>query len=138
MKQKPIILTIDICVQMKKIELEYQIRSSPSVLFSRLSTASGLAEWFSDNVHVEGAKYTFFWGKTSQSAELLAIRPMESVKFRWIDSDEPSEFEFYIVMGEIIEDLSLMVVDMAEDGDEADNVKMWDSAISRLRKAIGS
>jgi uncharacterized protein YndB with AHSA1/START domain len=138
MKQKPIILTIDICVQMKKIELEYQIRSSPSVLFSRLSTASGLAEWFSDNVHVEGSKYTFFWGKTSQSAELLSIRPMESVKFRWIDSDEPSEFEFYIVMGEIIEDLSLMVVDMVEEGDEADNVKMWDSAISRLRKAIGS
>jgi hypothetical protein len=41
-------------------------------------------------------------------------------------------------MGEIIEDLSLMVVDMVEEGDEADNVKMWDSAISRLRKAIGS
>lgn len=123
---------------MKRIELEYQIRSSPSVLFSRLSTASGLAEWFSDNVLVEGSRYTFIWGKTSQSAELLAVRPMESVKFRWIDSDEQAEFEFYIVLGEIIEDLSLMVVDMVEEGDEADNVKMWDSAINRLRKAIGS
>lgn len=123
---------------MKKIELEYQIRSSPSVLFSRLSTASGLAEWFSDNVHVEGSKYTFIWGKTDQTAELLSVRPMESVKFKWLEMEDPAEFEFYIVMGEIIEDLSLMVVDHIEEEDEADVVKMWDAAISRLRKAIGS
>jgi uncharacterized protein YndB with AHSA1/START domain len=123
---------------MKKIELEYQIRSSPSVLFSRLSSASGLAEWFSDNVLVDGSKYTFIWGKTSQSAELLAIHQQESVKFRWLDSDENSEFEFYIVLGEIIEALSLIVVDHVEEEDEEDVVKMWDAAINRLRKAIGS
>ncbi len=123
---------------MKKIELEYQIRSSSSVLFSRLSTASGLAEWFSDNVLVDGSKYTFVWGKTSQSAELLSIRPLESVKFKWLENDEPSEFEFNIVMGEIIEDLSLIVVDHVDDEDETDVIKMWDAAINRLRKAIGS
>ncbi|MCK9638591.1 MAG: START-like domain-containing protein [Prolixibacteraceae bacterium] len=123
---------------MKRIELEYQIRSSSSVLFSRLSTASGLAEWFSDNVQVDGSRYTFFWGKTSQTADLISIRPLESVKFKWIDSDEPYEFEFYIVLGEIIESLSLMVVDHVEEADEEDVVKMWDAAINRLRKAIGS
>jgi hypothetical protein len=123
---------------MKKIELEYQIRSSSSVLFSRLSTASGLAEWFADNVLVEGSRYTFLWGKTSQNAELLCIKPLESVKFKWMENDEPSEFEFYIVMGEIIEDLSLIVVDHVEDEDEPDVIKLWDAAVSRLRKAIGS
>lgn len=123
---------------MKKIELEYQIRSSSSVLFSRLSTASGLAEWFADNVLVDGSKYTFLWGKTSQNAELLAIRPLESVKFKWLENEEHSEFEFLIVMGEIIEDLSLIVVDHAEAEDESDVIKMWDASISRLRKAIGS
>ena len=123
---------------MKRIELEYQIRSSSSVLFSRLSTASGLAEWFSDNVLVDGSKYTFVWGKTSQTAELLSIRPLESVKFKWLDSDEPYEFEFYIVLGEIIEALSLMVVDHVDEADEADVIKMWDASINRLRKAIGS
>jgi uncharacterized protein YndB with AHSA1/START domain len=123
---------------MKKIELEYQIRSSSSVLFSRLSTASGLAEWFADNVLVEGSKYTFVWGKTNQSAELLSVRPLESVKFRWLDSDGPGEFEFYIVMGEIIEDLSLIVSDHIEEEDESDVIKLWDASINRLRKAIGS
>jgi uncharacterized protein YndB with AHSA1/START domain len=123
---------------MKRIELEYQIRSSSSVLFSRLSTASGLAEWFSDNVLVDGSKYTFVWGKTQQSAELLSIRPLESVKFKWLELDEPSEFEFLIVLGEIIEDLSLLVVDHVEEDDESDVIKMWDASIGRLRKAIGS
>jgi uncharacterized protein YndB with AHSA1/START domain len=123
---------------MKKIELEYQIRSSSSVLFSRLSTASGLAEWFADNVLEDGSKYTFLWGKTSQKAELLAIRPLESVKFKWLENEEPSEFEFNIVMGEIIEDLSLIVVDHVEVEDESDVIKMWDASINRLRKAIGS
>ena len=123
---------------MKRIELEFQIRSSPSVLFSRLSTASGLAEWFSDNVLVDGSKYTFIWGKTSQSADLLTNRPLENVKFRWTETDEPSEFEFNIVMGEIIEDLSLIVTDHVDEEDEEDVVKLWDAAISRLRKAIGS
>lgn len=123
---------------MKKIELEYQIRSSSAVLFSRLSTASGLAEWFSDNVLVEGSKYTFLWGKTSQCAELLAVRPLETVRFRWLDTDEPSEFEFNIVMGEIIEDLSLIVTDHVQEEDEPDVIKLWDGSISRLRKAIGS
>ena len=123
---------------MKRIELEYQIRSSSSVLFSRLSTASGLAEWFADNVLVDGAKYTFVWGKTSQSAELLSIRPLESVKFKWLEVDEPSEFEFYIVLGEIIEDLSMIVVDHVEEEDESDVIKMWNASINRLRKAIGS
>lgn len=123
---------------MKRIELEYQIRSSSSVLFSRLSTASGLAEWFADNVLVEGSKYTFIWGKTNQTAELLAIRPQESVKFKWLDNDGPAEFELYIVMGEIIEDISLIVVDNVEEEDEDDAIKLWNASVSRLRKAIGS
>jgi len=123
---------------MKRIELEYQINSSSSVLFSRLSTASGLAEWFADNVLVEGSKYTFVWGKTSQTAELLSVRPLESVKFKWLESEESAEFELYIVLGEIIEALSLMVIDHVDEEDEEDVVKLWDASINRLRKAIGS
>ena len=123
---------------MKKIELEYQIRSSSSVLFSRLSTASGLAEWFADNVLVDGSKYTFVWGKTSQNAELLSIRPLESVKFKWLEDEGRSEFEFNIVMGEIIEDLSLIVTDYVDEEDEPDVIKLWEASINRLRKAIGS
>lgn len=123
---------------MKRIELEYQLKTSPTVLFARLSTPSGLAEWFADNVLVEGNKYDFVWGKTHQTAELLGIVPMESVSFRWLDSDEQSHFEFRVVRGEIVEDISLVITDSVDDEDQEDSSKLWDAAVTRLKKAIGS
>ena len=43
----------------KKFVLEYTINSSPKVLFNRLSTPGGLAEWFADDVNLEGKIFTF-------------------------------------------------------------------------------
>ena len=45
----------------KKFELEYSLNTSPGVLFSRLSSASGLSEWFAENVDVKGHLFTFYW-----------------------------------------------------------------------------
>ncbi|MDR1272918.1 MAG: SRPBCC domain-containing protein, partial [Odoribacteraceae bacterium] len=42
----------------KKIELEYIFSSSVNVLFSRLGTAMGLSEWFSDDVRHKGNTFT--------------------------------------------------------------------------------
>ena len=46
----------------KEFVIEYDFQSSPQLLFQYLSTASGLSEWFSDDVNYRGEKYTFFWG----------------------------------------------------------------------------
>ena len=58
----------------KKIELEFPINVSPKVLFYRLSTPSGLSEWFADDVNVKGSIYTFFWEGNEQQAELVSIK----------------------------------------------------------------
>jgi uncharacterized protein YndB with AHSA1/START domain len=47
-----------------KIQLEYIINCSPKVLFNRLSSASGLAEWFAEDVRVKGKRFTFIWEGT--------------------------------------------------------------------------
>ena len=52
-----------------KLQLEYIINCSPKVLFNRLSTASGLSEWFADDVRVKGNLFTFVWGDSDQIAE---------------------------------------------------------------------
>ena len=44
----------------KQFSIEYDIQSSPQLLFQYLSTPSGLSEWFSDDVNSRGEKYTFF------------------------------------------------------------------------------
>ncbi|NBC57576.1 MAG: SRPBCC domain-containing protein, partial [Bacteroidetes bacterium] len=34
-----------------KIELEFPIQASPSLLYQYISTPSGLSEWFADNIN---------------------------------------------------------------------------------------
>ena len=56
-------------VQKEKFELEYILKTSPAILFSRLSTPSGLSEWFADDVNLEGKIFRFVWDGSEQQAE---------------------------------------------------------------------
>ena len=123
---------------MKEIRQEYFLKTSPPLLFNRLSSASGLSEWFADNVIVEGKIYTFFWGKIEQRAEILRINQNESIRFRWIENNLTTEFEFSIVLDELTGDLALIVTDNIEEEDEEDAIKLWNSQITRLKQIIGS
>ena len=54
----------------KRILLEYTINASPKVLFPRLSTPGGLAEWFADDVNVKGKIFNFIWDGVENLAEI--------------------------------------------------------------------
>ena len=54
-----------------KYSIELSINSSVNVLYKRLSTPSGLAEWFADNVNLKDNIFTFFWDDSEQSAKLI-------------------------------------------------------------------
>ena len=123
---------------MKEIQQEYLLKTSPPVLFSRISSASGLAEWFADNVIVEGGKYTFFWGNVEQQAEIVRIVPNESIRFRWVESGPTTEFEFCIVKDELTGDIALVISDNIDEDDEEDAKNLWDSQVSKLKQVIGS
>ena len=81
---------------MKEIQLEYLLKTSSSLLFNRISSASGLAEWFADDVVIEGKRVTFYWGETTQKAEIVHFVNNESIRFRWHDTGVAGEFEFRI------------------------------------------
>ena len=125
----------------KQIQLEYAVNCSPKVLFNRLSTASGLTEWFADDVRVKGNLFTFIWGKTSQSAEKKFHRENKMVRYEWVgeelDKDE-SYFEFIISQDDLTNDVSLTVIDFADE-DESEEIRdLWDSQISKLKHLLGS
>lgn len=123
---------------MKEIQQEYLLKTSPPVLFSRMNSASGLAEWFADNVTVEGKIYTFFWGEVQQQAEVVRIIQNESIRFRWLDSDDGSEFEFRIMKDELTGDIALIITDNIDGEDEEDAKNLWDSQVLKLKQVIGS
>ena len=123
---------------MKEINLEYILKTSPAVLFSRISNPSGLAEWFADNVKVEGKIITFFWGTSSQQAEILITIPDKLISFRWLDMGPDYQFSFDIVQDELTGDVSLNITDNVDDDDASDAKNLWSSQVAKLKQAIGS
>jgi uncharacterized protein YndB with AHSA1/START domain len=123
---------------MKEIRKEYQLKTTPSLLFNRISSASGLSEWFADNVNFEGKLVTFTWGNTVQKAKITSVASNKSICFRWLEPGLVTEFEFTINEDELTGDIALIVTDMVEEDEEEDAINLWDSQISRLKRAIGS
>lgn len=124
-----------------RYELEFPINSSPQLLYQYISTPSGLSEWFADNVNSRGEFFTFIWNDTEENARLSSKKTGEKIKFRWIDDNKKDTdyfFELRILEDEITKDVSLMVIDFAED-DELDEAKLlWENQISDLKHVIGS
>lgn len=123
-----------------KYSLELPINSSINILYKRLSTPSGLSEWFADNVNLENNIFTFFWDDSEQSAKLLKKKTNKFIQFKWLDHDDKdSYFEFNIQIDEMTSDVSLIITDFAEDLDEKEEqILLWKQQIENLKRAIGS
>ena len=119
-----------------KIQLEYPINCSPKVLFNRLSSASGLAEWFADDVRVKGNLFTFVWEGAEQQAERTLFKEDRLVRFNWVD-EEDSYFEFRINKEELTGDVSLLVFDFSDEDEEEETVGLWNSQIADLKRILG-
>jgi uncharacterized protein YndB with AHSA1/START domain len=124
-----------------KYELEFPITSSPQLLYQYISTPSGLQEWFADNVNSRGEFFTFIWDDSEEKARMSSKKSGEKVKFRWVD-DENNDGEYYfelrILVDEITKDVSLMVVDFAEEDDVAESKQLWENQVSDLKHVLGS
>lgn len=122
-----------------KFEMEFPIQASPQLLYQYISTPSGLSEWFAENVNSRGELFKFIWDGSEEQASLVSKKSGERIKFRWdADEGEPYFFEIRIQVDEITKDVSVIIVDFAEE-DEVDEAKMlWENQISDLKQVLGS
>ena len=122
-----------------KFEMEFPIHASPQLLYQYISTPSGLSEWFAENVNSRGELFRFIWDGTEEQAKLVSKKSGERIKFKWVaDEDDPYYFEMRIQVDEITKDVSVIVIDFAEE-DEVDEAKMlWENQISDLKQVLGS
>ena len=123
-----------------KYSLEFPINSSVNILFKRLSNASGLAEWFADDVLIKDKVFTFFWDGSEQEAKLLKLKTDHYIRFKWEENETKEDyFEFLIQVDEMTSDVSLIITDFAENNqDQEDQTSLWSKQISLLKMAIGS
>lgn len=117
-----------------EIQLEYPMNCSPKVLYNRLSTASGLAEWFADDVQVRGKIYTFIWEGSEQQAEKTLQKEDKLVRYNWVDEEE-GYFEFKITKDDLTGDVSLIVIDTTDEEEETS--ELWNSQIADLKHILG-
>ena len=123
-----------------KYTLEFPINSSINILYLRLSSPSGLAEWFADDIIIKDNIYTFIWDGNEQNAKLLKKKNNSFIRFKWEDNETQEDyFEFFIQVDEMTADVSLLVTDFAEDKQEQEEqTDLWHKQISSLKRAIGS
>ena len=124
----------------EKIILEYSINSSPKVLYTRLSTPGGLAEWFADDVNLKGKVYSFIWDNTEQKAEAILKKENKYIRFKWLDDDnknDDSYFEFRINIDELTGDVALVITDYVDEDDKEDAIDLWNTQVSELKHIIG-
>lgn len=121
--------------------IERTFRSSPTILYSFLTTPSGLVQWFADYVDLDpnGEIFTFEWNGEEQRAQILNYDDDEFVKLQWEDEDDPRVyFEFSIRVTDITKETILTVTDFAEKGDIADAKELWMSQLEDLAKVLGN
>ena len=124
-----------------KYEIEFPIHSSPQLLYQYLSTPSGLSEWFADNVNSRGELFTFIWDDSEEKAKLLSKKSGERIKFRWLADEEDdlsTYFELRIQVDEITKDVSLMIVDFADEDEVEESKMLWENQVSSLKQVLGS
>jgi uncharacterized protein YndB with AHSA1/START domain len=122
-----------------KYEMEFPIQVSPSLLYQYISTPSGLSEWFADNVNSRGELFTFMWEGSEEEAKLLSKKADDRIKLRWTEDEGLNYFfEMKIQVDEITKDVSLMITDFAEEGEEDEGKMLWDNMVSDLKQILGS
>lgn len=125
----------------EKIQLEFLIKTSSRILYTLISTPSGLSEWFSDDVNVANNVYTFFWDGSEESARLLNKKRDVFTRFRWLNDEEEendSYFEFRIKIDEITNEVAFIITDYCEPDEVEETTALWTSQVDNLKHVLGS
>ncbi|MFD0750632.1 START-like domain-containing protein [Mucilaginibacter calamicampi] len=122
----------------KKFSIEYEIKSSPRILYTFLVEPNGLAQWFADDVNIREQIYTFTWDGEQQKAKLVNARENKVVRFKWLDDEPHCYFEMEIVQDELTNDVALAVTDFSTDEAMSERKLIWDNQIQYLVSVLGA
>ena len=122
----------------KKFNIEYEIKSSPRILYTFLSEPNGLTQWFADDVTVKDQMYTFTWDGEPQKAKLILMKENKLVRFKWVDDDPACYFEMEILQDELTNDVALGITDFAPEDAIPERRLIWDNQIDYLISVLGA
>ena len=133
--------------QMAKKKLftaDYEVHASIKMLYPYIQSASGLSEWFAEDVRINNQSkvYTFCWDNEEHQAHQSAHRTNHFARFEFLpengeDEKDPSYFELRLEFNELTQSVFLKVVDYSDFDDIKELQDLWNSLVDNLRKTVG-
>ena len=128
----------------KKVYIEHVLNSSSkNLIWSLISTASGLERWMADEVTEKNGELTFRWGETWTHHDIHTAYIIDKVKetsmrFKWDTDDDPDS---YVELGMMKSDLTgyytLTITDVANEEDVESMEDLWAEDQKRLHRSTG-
>lgn len=125
-----------------KFVYEFEINASKKMLYPYFSTASGLSQWFADDVTVdEDHNFNFIWEGEDHKAKMVSHRINSFVKFVYEDHNgeekDKSYVEFKLELNEMTQTTFIKVVDYSDFDDKEEQGELWESLLHTLKEIVG-
>jgi uncharacterized protein YndB with AHSA1/START domain len=127
----------------RRFEMEYPINASPRLLFPYLASASGLSQWFCDDVRLDpDHRLNMVWDKQNHYAEIALQRPGRSIRYVFLDEkkqllNDANYLDFSLEYSKITDSVFLRVTDYSDHGNDQEQQELWDSLVGKLREQVG-
>ena len=118
---------------------EYSINASRKMLFPYISTASGLSQWFADDVNItEDKVYTMLWDGEVNRARIVSIKANQHIKFEFEgeDDEDLNSIEIRLEMNELTQEVYIKITDYS-DIDDQEVSDLWEGLIHDLKEIVG-
>lgn len=130
-------------MEKNKFIAEFELRSSPKVLFPYISTPSGMEQWYAEKVTVlPDHRFDFQWDGESHVAKQTSMRVNKAVKFEFEDTSEDDLDNDYVELkldvSELTQTTFLRIVDYSGNKDNVELESLWNGFIDSLREIVGS
>lgn len=127
-----------------KFTTEFEINASKKMLYPYLFSASGLSQWFADDVNLDEDKnYNFIWDGEDHKAKIATHKANSFVRFEFLndgseeDGEEPSYFEIKLEMSDLTQSVFIRITDFSENDDEEELQELWENLITTLKEIVG-
>ncbi len=124
-------------------EGDFEINASKQMLYPYFNSASGLSQWFADDVNIDEDKvYNFIWDGEDHRAKMVSHRTNHYVKFEFVpetddDKEDPAHFELRLEMNEITGSVYIKITDYSEMEDVDELYDLWQGLIDNLKETVG-
>src|SRR5882757_9393783 len=110
---------------------DYELHASVKMLYPYIQTASGLSEWFAEDVKISPEKvFTFVWDNEVHKAVMSGHRINHFARFEYLpetpeDKKDPSYFEIRLELDELTQTTFIKISDYSDFDDHAELRELW-------------